>query len=198
MALIPLALLVLLWLLPELLGGRSLPFAVWPLLGFCLVALLSAGVGWFLPLPSIKGQTVLSREIRALSTLGVGISFYFLAVGQARDSGGLRITRLGIYLGGILLLIWSTVQADYILEGLNNVPQELNEFHRLFSIRDLERNRVTGFAFEPSWLGDQLIVLYLPIWLGAVLTKDSILPFHKGPVSLEFALSLWGGWILLM
>lgn len=195
---LPLVLLVPLWLLPDLAEGGPISFVVWPLLGFCLAALLAAGVAWFLPLAEFKGQTVFKREVRALATLAVGVGLYLLATRYTSDPDRRRLTMAGIYLGGVIMLVWSTVQADYVLQGLNNVPQELNEFHRLFSIRDLERNRVTGFAFEPSWLGDQLVVLYLPLWLGAVLSQRSILRFHRGLFSLELALAIWAGWILFM
>lgn len=197
-SLLPLALLIPLWLLRDLWSGGRLPTVVWPLLGFTLASLFSAGIAWFLPLEPLKGQSVFDRELRSLATLAIGLAFYFCAVRFPQSEPRWRLTLAGIYLGGILALIWATVQADYILEGLNNVPQELNEFHRLFSIRDLERNRATGFAFEPSWLGDQIVVLYLPLWLSAVLNGRSYLPWNIGPLSLELLLAGWSSWILIM
>jgi O-antigen ligase len=163
-----------------------------------MAVLLSAGTAWFLPIDPFKGQTVLGRELRALVTLGIGIAFYLCAVRLPTDSRRLRLTLAALYLGGALALIWGTYQADYVMRGLNNVPQHLNDFHRLFSIRDLDRNRVAGFAFEPSWFADQLVILYLPLWFGAVLTGRSLLPWKWGPVSLELGLGGWGIWMLLM
>lgn len=198
LSLIPLAGLVVVWLVPDLWKSGRLPFVVWPLVLFGLVSVLAAGAAWFLPLEPFKGQTVMRRELRALITLGLGLGFYFCASRFPTTSSRRKWTLAALYVGGAAALAWSSVQAEYILEGLNNVPQELNEFHRIFSIRDLERNRVTGLAFEPSWLGDQLVVLYLPLWLGAILTGRSLLPRRGGAFVLELPLLLWGGWILLM
>jgi hypothetical protein len=197
-SMLPLALVLLLMLPRWLADGRKASFLVWPLLLFLLMAMLSSLIAWFRPIPEFKGQTLLSRELRALSTLAIGVGFYLMASLFPRDSREARISLGLIYLGGVLALMWSTVQADYVLRGLNNIPGDLNEIHRLFSIRDLERNRVTGMAFEPSWLGDQLIVLYLPLWLGALLKRQSLIPWRMGVLSLEGGLLLWGGWILLM
>lgn len=198
LSLVPLAVLIVLWLAPDLVRGGRLPFIVWPLIVFALIGVLSAGAALFLPLEPFKGQTVPRREVRALTTLAIGVAFYLCAARFPTTSRRRRWTLAALYVGGALVLAWSTVQSSYILEGLNNVPQDLNEFHRVFSIRDLDRNRVTGFAFEPSWLGDQLVVLYLPLWLGGVLTGQSLLNRRWAALVLEFPLLLWGTWILVM
>ncbi len=198
LSLIPMAVLIIVWLAPDLVNGGRLPFIVWPLIGFSLMGVLSAGAALFLPLEPFKGQMVLQREVRALITLAIGVAFYLCAARFPTTSRRRRWTLAALYAGGALVLVWSTVQSSYILEGLNNVPQDLNEFHRFFSIRDLDRNRVTGFAFEPSWLGDQLVVLYLPLWLGAVLTGRSLLNRPRASLVLELPLLIWGTWILLM
>jgi hypothetical protein len=198
LALLPAALLVVLWLLPDLVDGGRLPFVVWPLLAVLIGFLFSAGAAWFLPIDPFKGRTVLGREVRALVTLAAGVAFYVCAVRMPTTDRRMRFTLAALYAGGILALIWGSVQADYVLRGLNNVPQGLNQFHRLFSIRDLDRNRVTGFAFEPSWFADQLVIMYLPMWFGAVLSGRSILPWRWGPISLELGLGGWGVWMLLM
>jgi O-antigen ligase len=197
-SLLPLLILIPVFLVPDLLRGGRLPMVIWPLLGFVLAALLSAGVALFLPLIPFKGEDILGRVIHAGATLAVGLAFYLVASRLPSTDGRWKITLWGLYVGGLLALIWATVQADYILEGLNNVPGDLNQFHRLISIRDLERNRVTGLAFEPSWFGDQLVVLYIPLWAGAVLNGRSLLRWHRGPISLELGLCLWSGWLLLM
>jgi len=198
LAMLPLGALGLVWLLPSLLQGRRLPFLCWPLLVFVLWIVASSAIAWFQPLGPIKGQTIGSRELRAFLTLAVGVAFYLTASSIPRSDKGLRLALLGLYIGGVATLIWSTFQAEYVLRGLNNVPQELNQIHRWFSIRDLERNRVSGFAFEPSWLGDQIVVVYLPLWLSAVLRRQSLLRWRWGWTLLETPLALWSIWILLL
>ncbi|HSM26259.1 MAG TPA: O-antigen ligase family protein [Anaerolineaceae bacterium] len=37
----------------------------------------------------------------------------------------------------------------------------------------LFRNRLTGFAFEPSWLAHQMNMFYIPIWAGLSFTRKS-------------------------
>lgn len=197
-SMLPLVLLIPVWLIQGWSERRGFSFLIWPIILLLMVALGSSVLAWFRPMPAFKGQTIFSRELRALSTLAVGAGFYFVASSLPRSSKAVKLSLALIYLGGILALVWSTVQAEYVLRGLNNVPQELNEIHRLFSIRDLERNRVTGLAFEPSWLGDQIVVLYLPLWLGALLKRQTLLPWRIGVVSLEAGLLLWSGWILIM
>jgi len=198
LSMLPLAILVVVWLIPWLLRGGRIAFLGWPLLLFAIWALSTSAVAWFQPLDPTKGQTVASRELRAVLTLGVGLAFYFTASSIPRSEKALRWALIGLYLGGIATLIWSSVQADYVVRGLNNVPQRLNQVHRWFSIRDLQRDRVSGFAFEPSWLGDQLVVLYLPLWLGAVLRRTSLLPWRRGWLLFETPLLVWSIWILLL
>ncbi|MGA9533830.1 MAG: hypothetical protein WBR18_14015, partial [Anaerolineales bacterium] len=179
LSILPLVILLPVFLLTDFLRGGRFPFILWPILGFVLATGVAAGVGFLLPIEPIKGQTLISRELRAGVTLIVGLAFYFVASRLAAKGDRLRWTLGAIYIGGILALIWATVQANYVIRGLNDVPQHLNQIHRWVSVRDLERNRVTGLAFEPSWLADQLVVLYLPLWLSAIVTGRSILPFRR-------------------
>ena len=78
-----------------------------------------------------------------------------------------------IYIGAIVMLLWSTVQAAVVMTGGERVPQAFVDLHRLIAARDPVPDRLSGLAFEPSWLGDQLVTFYLPLWLAAVLTRTS-------------------------
>ncbi len=67
-------------------------------------------------------------------------------------------------------IVWGAIQ----LYGLNyGYRAELREIQELFSVRGLVRNRrVSGFAFEPSWLAGLRPSCDLP-WLTArLLTTD--------------------------
>src|SRR4030067_1395341 len=106
--------------------------------------------------------------------LAVCLCFYLCGTLLPAGLDRLRPSLRAIYAGGILTLLWSSIQATYVLRHIRQIPLGLNEIHRLFSVRDLFANRVTGLAYEPSWLGDQLVVLYLPLWLASIATGYSV------------------------
>ncbi len=190
--------LIWLWLIPYVLKNGRFPAPVRPLLLFAALALVSAAFGLSLTILPYKGQNPLSREIRALITLGIGLCFYLCSSTLPHSERRLRWSLRALYAGGFLMLIWSTIQATYVTDNIANIPQTLNEIQRLFSVRDLLRNRVSGLTFEPSWLGDQLVVLYLPLWIGSVLTRQSVFSARRSWVSIELVLSVWGTAILVM
>jgi O-antigen ligase len=66
-------------------------------------------------------------------------------------------------------LLWGAVQ----FVGLNSGHrQQLLKIQNLFSVRGLVKNkRISGFAYEPSWLAGQIAALYLPWLLAAVLMR---------------------------
>ena len=69
-----------------------------------------------------------------------------------------------INLSGILILAWSTAQAaSWIL--FSRYPEWMKSIHELYSVGPLYRQRVSGFALEPSWFAHQLNMIYLPLWL---------------------------------
>lgn len=198
MALLPLIGLAVVWLIPFALQRRRLPRLIWPIILLLLIAMISASQALWLPLLPFKGQTALTRGLRGLATLAIGLSFYLCASTLPSNDRKLRWSLLALNVGAVLMLVDASFQAHYVLQNLRNVPEGLNRIHRLFSVRDLFRNRVTGFAFEPSWLGDQFVVLYLPVWLGFVITGRSV--FFKprlGFLSVELLLAIWGSVILL-
>jgi len=198
LALIPAAGLLIVWLIPYLLRGGRLPALALPLLAFAGIAVLSSLIAFGLPILPYKGQEVFDREIRALGTLGLGISIYLFASCIPNTEDRLRRSLLAVYIGGIFVLTWSTVQATFVLTEGRRIPLTLTNLHHLLSIRDLIFNRVTGFSFEPSWLGNLLLLLYLPLWLGGLLTRSSIISRpSKWPV-MELVLTLWGLAILYL
>ena len=198
MAMIPAAGILIVWLVPYLIKGGQLPALALPLFVFAGIALLSSLVGFGLPILPYKGQDLLSREIRALGSLGLGISIYLFASCIPNTEDGLKRSLRAIYVGGIFVLAWSTVQATFVLAEGRRVPLVLTNLHHLLSIRDLIYNRVTGFSFEPSWLGKLLLLLYLPLWLGGLLTRSSVISRPpKWPVP-ELVLTVWGLAILYL
>lgn len=189
---IPLLIIAVIWLVPYLIRDGRLPKTALPLLIFVVVALISSLRAPFLEIYPFKGNTVLGREIRSLITLGMGVSFYLVAALIPRTESRLRSSLRWLYLGAFLLLIWSTVQAIRLPFVDNQPPLELARIHQYISIRDLFRGKVTGMAFEPSWFADQMVVLYLPLWLGSVVKGYSVFKIKWKRVTGEAILLIWG------
>jgi O-antigen ligase len=95
-------------------------------------------------------------------------------------------------IGAILLLIWSTLQVIMVLEPSSKIPLWMNNIHRYFTNRDMIYNRVTGFAYEPSWLGNQMVILYLPLWFSSLVNRTSVYKKTFFGLPLESLLLLWG------
>ncbi len=198
LSLVPLIGLVILVIVPYMVRGGVRFNISTPLITFCLLALLSAAASIYLPLMPFKGQTHWGRLARGLGTLGIGIAFYLSAMIIPNRKQRIKISLRAIYLGLIALLIWSSVQAWLVLDGSARVPLLITRIHHLFSVRDPLGTRVTGMAFEPSWLGDQLVVLYIPLLLSSVVQGISVFNVGKTWKSIELFLLIWSCFILLL
>jgi O-antigen ligase len=190
-----------------LLGICVVPYAIrrgrWPgtsapLWLFALVALFSGILAFSRPIYSASIQSVLSSTLIGIVTLGIGLSYYFSTVLIARSQARIKRAIQIIYFGLVLILVWSTVQTTYVLSDGRRVPLILNNIHHLFSVRDLIYNRVVGWAYEPSWLGNQLVVFYIPLLLGSVLTRFSVFSTRRTWISAELALLTWSLAILAL
>lgn len=188
LSLAPLIVLAAVWLLPFLLRGGRIPREVGPLILFAVVAIASSLLAQFLSIDPYKGQTALGRSIRGLSTLAIGIGFYLCASLITQDNQRQSSSLRALYLGGFIALLWSAAQGWYILFIRGYIPPALNEVHRFFSVRDLFWDRVTGLAFEPSWFGNQLVILYLPLLLGSLVTGQSAFGRKRAYLLVEFTL----------
>jgi len=136
------------------------------LLVFMLTALVSTAIGSLYAPIELRGQGYWERALRAWVTLVIGLSFFVSAVWMNRNEDDLKFSLRWLFAGLILHIIWGSIQAAGLRIGLRG---ELNEIQNLFSIRGLVKNkRVSGLAYEPSWLAGQLATLYIP-WLFASL-----------------------------
>jgi hypothetical protein len=198
LALIPLVLLAFLWFLPYMKRRGPLPVTSGPLLFFVLVCVASAVLALGLPIYPFKSETILSREVRGLLTLGIGIGFYWTAACLPATNRQMTLSLRALYLGAALTLLWSTIQIGLALDNVKAVPWRLNAIHRLLSIRDLPTDRVTGLAYEPSWLGDQLVLLYIPFWLASLRRRVSVFPWPRRWPLIEAALLCWSTGVLLL
>jgi O-antigen ligase len=191
LSLFPLAALVLLWLVPYILRDGKLPGPIKPLLAFAVVSLAAAGMAAFLPILAYKGQVPIAREARALATLAIGLAFYLAAAVLPDSERRRRSSVRAIYAGALLTLAWSTVQAGVVLSRADHVPLVITQIHHLFSVRDPLADRVMGMAYEPSWLGNQLMVLYVPLLASSTIERQSVFPWRLGWISVESVMLVW-------
>ena len=176
LALYPLALLLPLLLIQALRRERPFPWAGSAiLLGVFAVAVLAATSFGVLidPLP-LRGQAYLSRALRALVTLVIGLAFFLSAAWMNRDEAEIKFTLRWLLVGFGLELAWSGLQAVTFYTGLLN-KEMVTHWQLAFSMRELVRtNRISGLAYEPAWLAGQIVTMYLPILFAALLTKTRL------------------------
>ena len=198
LALVPLVGLSLVWLAPRLLRGGRLPAPFAPLLAFALMAVVSAAAATALPIEVYKGQTVLTREVRAMATLTIGLAFYLCAATIPDSQAGLARSLRAIHIGGLAMMAWSAVQAWVVLREPDHVPLLITQVHHWFSVRDPLVDRVTGLSYEPSWLGNQLMVLYLPLLFASVAQRKTVFFTRWLPLSLEWVMLIVGLGVLAL
>ncbi len=176
LALYPLVLLLPLLLIQWMRGQRPSPWVSGlTLLGsFALFALVASSFGSvFDPIP-LRGQTYFGRVIRAWFTLIIGLSFFTSASWMNRSEADLRFTVKWILAGLCLDIAWSGIQAlTFYTPLLDKVM--VTHWQLAFSVRELVRtNRISGMAYEPSWLAGQIATIYMPLLFAALLTKTRI------------------------
>jgi O-antigen ligase len=181
-------LLAVVWLAPYILMKNRMPAEVKPFLSFVAVAIVTWLAALFILIPPYKGQSMLTKGPDAFITLAMAVTTYLLAASWIASSReNLRITFFLINISGMLVLSWSFLQAYYIFFNNNLYPVYLYDLQSIISSRidGLFPDRVTGLAYEPSWLAHQLNLVYLPIWLSASLTGYSSLRLRIWRLSLE-------------
>jgi O-antigen ligase len=116
----------------------------------------------------MRDQGIAARVLRAWTTLVIGLLFFLAATWMNRREEDVRFSVRWLLVGLAIDIAWSGVQAATFY--LNLLPKPLvTQWQRAFSLRELIRtNRVSGLAYEPSWLAGQISTIYLP-WLFAGL-----------------------------
>jgi hypothetical protein len=172
LAFYPLALLGLILAWQMLRQRHALPGvpALTPLMAFLFVALIASAIGILLAPVPLRGQQVFGRTIRAWATVVVGVGFLLAAIWMNRTHDDVRRSIRWLMAGFVVDIAWSGVQAATFY--LNVVPKPLvTHWQRAFSMRELIRiNRISGMAYEPSWLAGQVATIYMPWLLAAMLT----------------------------
>ncbi len=198
LATVPLMWLIITWFVPYLLGRGRLSRLTLPFLAFLSAALLASLAAHFIEIPSFKGKSVFSQESQALLTLAIGAAFYLTAATWLRNEARFKVTLQLLNLSGFALILWSLAQAYIIWFRDARFPETIVQLQDWISVGRLFKARVTGFAYEPSWLGHQLNILYLPVWLAASLERASAHRLRLFRVTVENVLFAGGFLVLLV
>ncbi len=183
-AIIFLAVLMLFWFLPYAFK-HSLDLATYPLLTFGIYSLLITFLSIFNSIPIQKDFSFLSGFGESLITLLIGISFFVFPLHFINSEKRLQQTIKFIYLGFIPLFIWSILQFT-IYQLNNNFPAWMETAQSWFSTSGgLFPGRISGFAYEPSWVANQLNLLYIPLFFGFTLSKQSLFIKNFKQLSVE-------------
>ncbi len=194
-ALYPLAILLVLVVLPRL-WGKSLPRTFLSFFPFILVAVFSSLLSLLQGLDALQGITALDRFLRTLITVGIGAGFYFAVTLYPRSIADLRAALRWLYAGLALSLLWGTLQAIYVINFTDAWYFFLDDLQGFISIRGLFESRISGPTYEPNWYADQIVLMYLPWLLGAVLRGYSVFRRRWRWVTVELGLLLWAMVIL--
>ncbi|HWR66130.1 MAG TPA: O-antigen ligase family protein [Bellilinea sp.] len=184
--------LLVVWCLPYLWHGGRLPLAAIPILAFVLVALFATFGSMFIDMPAFRDFSRWRNTVENLVTLGVGISAYLIASSWPAEKKDFDHLLRWLNYGGALIILWSGIQAYYaFITGV--YPAWLETIQGWISSSGLLYfRRVTGLAFEPSWLAHMLNLIYLPWWLAASLNKTTVHRFRLWHISLENLLLVGG------
>lgn len=167
-ALLPL-LLFLFWREKRL----PLPVNIRPLLAFVFFAALGSAIAVLYAPEPLRGADVEGRILRGWISLAVGLAFFIAAFWMNRSRQDLHFTLRWLYVGLAITIAWSFIQALAIHTELVTTAWA-NSVQLAFSEHPLFPQRVSGLAYEPSWLADQLVGLYMPWLFAAVLLRSSL------------------------
>ncbi len=184
--------LFIIWFIPHLWRGGRWPLATVPILAFVVVALIATFGSFFIEIPTFRDFSHWRTAIENLVTLGVGISTYLMVSAWPVEKQDFDHLLRWLNYGGALIILWSGIQAYYAFVA-GSYPGWLETAQNWISSSGLlYPRRVTGLAFEPSWLAHMLNLIYLPWWLAATLNKTSAHSFRIWRLSLENLLLVGG------
>ena len=194
---IPLAVLLVVWLVPFLAGRGKFPAEVLPFLYFVLVVLAVSALAFFLDGYYVRELTFFDQTLRAIVTLGIGLSFYLVVSTLALQEKYLKQAFIFIYIGGFLLIVWTAIEVVMLrqVSRVQELPHWLTTIRSALAVQSpnvFYTNRVTGFAYEPSWFVRQFNLVLFPIWLSAVYQRKSVFKFRLWIFQVEDFLILGG------
>jgi hypothetical protein len=181
---IPLAGLVIIWLLPYLIRRGKLPSEILPLLYFVAVAVIISTGAFFLDGMYTRGRDFFDQTIRAFITLGIGLGFYItLSAYIQQGKTFLRQALIFIYIGGFLIISWSLFEIILMRTrgGFEFFPEWVKNLKSMLAMQTpgiTKTNRLTGFAYEPSWYVLFFDLTLFPILLSAIFQRKSLFNFR--------------------
>ena len=183
-SILPLFFLILLCVFPIIFLGKLKEIS-YPLILFLVYCVLSSIIAQFSTIPIYKEFNIFRNIAEAYITLLIGIAFFVLPVHYLENHKLILQTLHVIYFTFLPVFLWSIFQFVFeIFYG--GFPIWMENFQKIFSTSGLLYDgRVTGFAFEPSWLAHQLNMLYIPIFLGSILSGYTIFKKKLFHISLE-------------
>ena len=186
---LPVMILLIVWFIPYILRRGSLPVESKPVFIFLLIAVASCALAFFIPIPDLKNVTVAGQELRALFSLGIGSAFFLLTAAWSKSSEQLTKTLRWIYIGGVILVAWTMLQAYFIFQRGSNFPEWIKLIQDWLVVRSpnftSDAKRLIGLAYEPAWFAHQLVLFYLPLWIAATCERKSVFNIHILGLSLE-------------
>lgn len=193
LAFYPLIPLMVVLLIKVLRDGSVFPRAgaLTPLAVFLVATLIASLLGILLAPVPMRGQDVIGRVARAWATVFIGMVFFIAAVWMNRNEDDLRFSIKWLFAGFIIDVLWSGLQGATFY--LHIFPKPLvTQWQRAISLRELIRtNRISGLAYEPSWLAGQISTLYLPWLFASLLTRMHVTRFKwMEPILLLLAVLL--------
>ena len=176
---IPMALLLVVWLLPYLIGGGKFPAEITPLIYFIIVAIIITALAFFLNGFYSQGRDFFDQSLRAFVTVGIGLSFFLIFSTFPQEEKLIRRTLIIITLMGAFLIPWTLFEVSLLRKYslVQGFPTWVMRFRSALAIQSPNvtfTNRVSGFAYEPSWFVRIFNLVLFPIWLSAVYQRRSI------------------------
>lgn len=169
-----------------------------PLAVFALIAAAASTVSLLDGFATVRDVALGERTFRALLTLGLGAAMYFTISLFPQGRADLRFALRMLYIGLMLALLWGSLQAVYILRFDREWFEFLSRIQKFISTRKLFETRISGLTFEPNWFAGQLVFLYLPWLLAAVVTGWSAFRWRWRALTIEMLLTLWLVTVLLL
>ena len=204
---------------PASFGGDSAyvrPLLVYPLLGLVILMTLPRLISKTIPRPTViltlffiwalvvsiipllrgvespwREISLLPRETRIIITLLLGLAIYYTVSIFPQTIAELRFSLKWVYAGLGLALTWGSLQALYIIDFIPGWFEVMVKLQKFVTIRKLNPSRVTGMTYEPSAFADQLVVIWLPLVLGASLEDYTVFKWRWKWITVEKILFVW-------
>ena len=195
LAVYPLLILLLFITIPRF-YKRQLPITFLPLLAFVIIAVISALSAFYLEIEELRGVSMLSRSIRNMVTLGIGLSFFFTVALIHDTREDLNRSLRWLFLGLVIALLWGTFQTVYVVHFSEPYFEWISTIQKNISIRKLFVSRISGLTYEPKWFAEQICFLFLPWLLGSVITRKSAFQMRVRGITFEWILLIWSAVIV--